>query len=132
MSAPSAAAAISVSPGPANAAIRSCTNGQWWRGRVALSWPPERVPTLMLGAHKKLGRITEALIPQIGEPISRFAQQFEMPPKIENSGTKSYDLPDSVPRGVEFRVFGEHHENGRKKELSSQRHRLAAQDFGYR
>jgi uncharacterized protein (DUF362 family) len=45
--------------------------------------PPERVPTLMLGAHKKLGRLFEAQIEQIGEPIAKFAQQFEMPPKIE-------------------------------------------------
>jgi uncharacterized protein (DUF362 family) len=45
--------------------------------------PPERVPTLMLGAHKKLGRIKEADIQQLGEPIANLAQAFEWPPKIE-------------------------------------------------
>lgn len=45
--------------------------------------PPERVPTLALGAMKKLGRIKEEEIPQIGEPIAKLAQTFEMPPKIE-------------------------------------------------
>jgi uncharacterized protein (DUF362 family) len=44
---------------------------------------PARVPTLVLGAMKKLGRLSEELIPQIGEPISKLSQQFEMPPKIE-------------------------------------------------
>ncbi len=44
---------------------------------------PERVPTLMLGALKKLGRIREADIPQLGEPIAKLAQEFELPPKIE-------------------------------------------------
>ena len=33
--------------------------------------------------------------------------------RVENNGSKKYDLPDSVPRGVEFKVFGEHHENGK-------------------
>jgi uncharacterized protein (DUF362 family) len=45
--------------------------------------PPERVPTLMMGAFKKLGRINEAEIPQLGEPIAKLAQVFELPPKIE-------------------------------------------------
>jgi uncharacterized protein (DUF362 family) len=45
--------------------------------------PPERVPTLMMGAFKKLGRINEAEIPQLGEPIAKLAQIFELPPKIE-------------------------------------------------
>ena len=45
--------------------------------------PPERVPTLMLGAFKKLGRVKEADIPQLGEPIAKLAQTFELPPKIE-------------------------------------------------
>ena len=31
----------------------------------------------------KLGRLTEAEIPQIGEPIEKWAQAFEWPPKIE-------------------------------------------------
>ena len=33
--------------------------------------------------------------------------------KVGNSGTKKYDLPSSVPRGVEFNVTGEHHEGGK-------------------
>ncbi len=45
--------------------------------------PPERVPTLMMGAYKKLGRINETEIPQLGEPIAKLAQVFELPPKIE-------------------------------------------------
>ena len=45
--------------------------------------PPERLPTLMLGAHKRLGRVAEAEIPQIGEPIAKLAKFFEWPPKIE-------------------------------------------------
>ena len=45
--------------------------------------PAERVPTLAMGAYKKLGRINEADIPQIGEPIAKLAQAFEWPPKIE-------------------------------------------------
>jgi uncharacterized protein (DUF362 family) len=45
--------------------------------------PPERLPTLMLGADKRLGRIREADIPQIGEPIAKLAQTFELPPKVE-------------------------------------------------
>ncbi len=45
--------------------------------------PPERVTTLMLGAHKKLGRINESDIPQLGEPIAKLAQVWEWPPKVE-------------------------------------------------
>jgi uncharacterized protein (DUF362 family) len=45
--------------------------------------PPERLPTLMLGAYKKLGRIQEKDIPQIGVPIAKLAQVFELPPKVE-------------------------------------------------
>ena len=45
--------------------------------------PPERVPTLVLGAMKKLGRIKEADIQQLGEPIAKLAQVFELPPKID-------------------------------------------------
>ncbi len=45
--------------------------------------PPERVPTLVLGTMKKLGRIKEDEIPQIGEPIAKLAQAFEWPPNIE-------------------------------------------------
>src|SRR4051794_27748784 len=32
--------------------------------------------------------------------------------KIGKAGIRDYDLPSSVPRGVEFRVVGEHNENG--------------------
>ena len=45
--------------------------------------PPERVPSLSLGASQKLGRIVEAQIPQLGEPIAKLEQVFELPPKIE-------------------------------------------------
>jgi uncharacterized protein (DUF362 family) len=45
--------------------------------------PPERLPTLMLGALKKLGRIKEEEIQQLGEPIAKLAQMFELPPKID-------------------------------------------------
>jgi uncharacterized protein (DUF362 family) len=45
--------------------------------------PPERLPTLMLGASRKLGRINEADIPQLGEPIAKHAKVFELPPKVD-------------------------------------------------
>jgi uncharacterized protein (DUF362 family) len=45
--------------------------------------PAERVPTLALGAELKLGRLAEAEIPQIGEPIEKWAQAYEWPPQIE-------------------------------------------------
>jgi uncharacterized protein (DUF362 family) len=45
--------------------------------------PVERIPTLMLGAEMKLGRVAEADIPQIGEPIEKLAQPYEWPPKLE-------------------------------------------------
>ena len=45
--------------------------------------PAERIPTLMLGAMKKLGRMAEADIPQLGEPIEKLAQAYEWPPKLE-------------------------------------------------
>jgi uncharacterized protein (DUF362 family) len=48
-----------------------------------IGMPPERMPTLMLGAQKKLGRVKEAEIPQIGEPIATLAQTWEWPPKVE-------------------------------------------------
>ena len=34
-------------------------------------------------AAKRVGRILEAEIPQIGEPIASLAQKFELPPLIE-------------------------------------------------
>ena len=45
-----------------------------------MSIPPERVPTLVLGTMKRLGRIAEEFIPQLGEPISELKQEFELPP----------------------------------------------------
>jgi uncharacterized protein (DUF362 family) len=45
--------------------------------------PPERLPTLMLAAAKRLGTIREGLIPQFGEPIAGLAQRFVLPPKVE-------------------------------------------------
>jgi uncharacterized protein (DUF362 family) len=45
--------------------------------------PPERVPTLVLAAHKRLGLLKEEQIPQLGEPIASLAQPFAWPPKIE-------------------------------------------------
>ena len=42
--------------------------------------PPERVPTLMLGVLKRLGRMDEAFIPQLGVPIAELRQEFELPP----------------------------------------------------
>jgi uncharacterized protein (DUF362 family) len=44
---------------------------------------PERIPTLVFAAAKRLGRLAEAEIPQLGEPISALAQQFVMPPLVE-------------------------------------------------
>jgi len=46
--------------------------------------PTERIPTLLLGEQMKLGRLREAEIPQIGEPIEKWAQAYEWPPKIES------------------------------------------------
>jgi uncharacterized protein (DUF362 family) len=45
--------------------------------------PPERLPTLMLAAERRLGNIREELIPQLGEPIAELARPFELPPKVE-------------------------------------------------
>ena len=45
--------------------------------------PPERLPTLVFAAAKRLGRLTEAEIPQLGEPIAALATAFELPPQIE-------------------------------------------------
>src|SRR5262249_51471468 len=38
---------------------------------------PAQVPYLMLGQNRKLGRLAEAEIPQLGEPIAPLAQSFE-------------------------------------------------------
>jgi uncharacterized protein (DUF362 family) len=52
-------------------------------GARMMGIPPERIPTLVYAAAKRVGRIAEAEIPQIGEPIAALAQKFEMPPLIE-------------------------------------------------
>jgi uncharacterized protein (DUF362 family) len=44
---------------------------------------PRRVPYLLLGQQKRLGRLTEAEIPQLGESIAAKMQQFQLPPKVE-------------------------------------------------
>lgn len=46
--------------------------------------PAERIITLALAAHKRLGRLTEADIPMLGESIASLAQAFEPPPKFES------------------------------------------------
>ena len=45
--------------------------------------PPERIPTLVYAAAKRVGRLAEAEIPQLGEPIAAVATPFEMPPLVE-------------------------------------------------
>jgi uncharacterized protein (DUF362 family) len=45
--------------------------------------PPDRIPTLVLAALKRLGRLKESDIPQLGEPIAALATPFEWPPQIE-------------------------------------------------
>lgn len=45
--------------------------------------PPERLPTLVLAAIKRLGQMQENLIPQLGEPISSVSTPFEWPPQVE-------------------------------------------------
>jgi uncharacterized protein (DUF362 family) len=46
---------------------------------------PERVPTLVYAALKRLGKLKEADIPQLGEPIDALATEFELPPLIERA-----------------------------------------------
>ena len=45
--------------------------------------PPERLPTLDLAARRRLGRLAERDIPQLGESIKSLATPFEWPPGIE-------------------------------------------------
>jgi uncharacterized protein (DUF362 family) len=45
--------------------------------------PPERVPTLVLANEKRLGRLAEADIPMLGEPVASLAQRFALPPGTE-------------------------------------------------
>jgi uncharacterized protein (DUF362 family) len=44
---------------------------------------PNRIPHLVLAERKRLGRINEAEIVQLGLPISAKAQPFTLPPKLE-------------------------------------------------
>ena len=44
---------------------------------------PERLPTLVYAALKRLGRLKEADVPQVGEPIAALATEFELPPQID-------------------------------------------------
>jgi uncharacterized protein (DUF362 family) len=44
---------------------------------------PERIGYLTLAARKKLGRIHEAAIRQLGEPIAALAQPFELVPRLQ-------------------------------------------------
>jgi uncharacterized protein (DUF362 family) len=46
--------------------------------------PAERIQTLALGALKRLGRIKEAEIPQLGESIASMSKPFAPPPKFES------------------------------------------------
>ena len=48
-----------------------------------MGMPTERIPTLVYAAAKRLGRLHEAEIPQLGEPIAALAQKFEWPPLVE-------------------------------------------------
>jgi uncharacterized protein (DUF362 family) len=52
-------------------------------GARLMGIPPERIPTLVYAAAKRIGRLAEAEIPQLGEPIAALAQQFELPPMID-------------------------------------------------
>jgi uncharacterized protein (DUF362 family) len=45
--------------------------------------PVERITTIVLAHHKRLGNIVEDKIPQLGESIASLAQRFEPPPGIE-------------------------------------------------
>jgi hypothetical protein len=44
---------------------------------------PQRVPYLELGRRKKLGRMFEQEIPQLGEPIAARSKVFALPPRVE-------------------------------------------------
>ncbi|MCS6863845.1 MAG: DUF362 domain-containing protein [Gemmataceae bacterium] len=48
-----------------------------------MGFPPERIPTLVLAQARRLGRLHEAEIPQLGESIAALAQPFAWPPLIE-------------------------------------------------
>ncbi len=53
-------------------------------GARLMGMPPDRIPTLVLGGMKRIGRMHEAEIPQLGEPIAALAQKFQWPPLIES------------------------------------------------
>lgn len=48
-----------------------------------MQFPPQRIPTLVMAAHKRLGNIREELIPQIGVRIVDVTTKFEWPPQVE-------------------------------------------------
>jgi len=52
-------------------------------GARLMGIPPERIATLVYAAAKRIGRMAEAEIPQLGETIASLAQKFEWPPMIE-------------------------------------------------
>jgi uncharacterized protein (DUF362 family) len=52
-------------------------------GARLMGMPPERIPTLVMAALKRVGRMNEAEIPQLGEPVAALAQKFEWPPLVE-------------------------------------------------
>jgi uncharacterized protein (DUF362 family) len=52
-------------------------------GARLMDIPPERIPTLVYAAAKRLGRLAEAEIPQLGESITALSQKFQLPPLIE-------------------------------------------------
>ena len=45
--------------------------------------PPERIPTLVYAAAKRIGRMAEVEIAQLGEAIAALATTFELPPLVE-------------------------------------------------
>jgi uncharacterized protein (DUF362 family) len=44
---------------------------------------PRRIPYLLLAERKRLGRLNENEIPQLGEPIAAKMQPFALPPKVD-------------------------------------------------
>jgi uncharacterized protein (DUF362 family) len=48
-----------------------------------MGMPAERIPHLVLGAQRKLGRLREAEIVQRGERIDALAVQFAPPPRFD-------------------------------------------------
>lgn len=45
-----------------------------------------------------------------GIDIDTWGKDGRVAGAVDNSGTESYDLPSVIPRGVEFRLEGEHHD----------------------